>query len=643
MQANRDDESTGSVVGRSRRLRRMLCLTFAAAAVLAAAFWLAFRTPRTGLIAKSEVAWGSSSSSENARDRWLRQPGYAGSEACRYCHPNQFATYLATAHSRALVEVDSEQEPPGGTFDHFASGGRYRVAVRSGRLFHDESMLLDDGSEMALASFPVRYRVGSGHFGRTYLCEADGYLMESPITWYEPRHAWDMSPGYDSPDHQSFSRSVPENCLLCHAGQIETSRDTDFRLRLVENSIGCERCHGPGENHVALHTSDRSAEPAEVPRIVNPQRLSRAESEAICQQCHLKGDFHVAARGKRVRDYRPGLRLEEFRTEFRVQRATTGIPIVGHFEQMGQSACYRVSGTLTCTTCHDPHDPVAPGKRAEHYRSVCLTCHGERECQLPLSKRNERTENDCVACHMPRAGTEVPHVAFTHHQIGIHPLTSRPDDTGGNDLVCLSDLSLLPERERQRTLALARFERYRRESPDFRDSPEGRKVGWQIDEMFRQLPDSMVDGAVETARAELRLDQDDLRGAGQAAERALEFEEIETDIEVRALAVLGSIAFRQNQAEEARRWFARLVRIRRSAVDWYYLGLSENNCGNAEAAIAALQRSRELDPSSTGTCEALVMLHHVRNEKQAERQLNDEIARLARRVPPGGAVRKVGK
>src|SRR5439155_25845824 len=133
----------------------------------------------------------------------------------------------------------------------------------------------------------------------------------------------------------------------------------------------------------------------------------------VCQQCHLQGDIHVVGRDVREIDYRPGETLEKYRCEFRFQSPGSGMRIVGHVEQMWRSACYRQSETLTCVTCHDPHAPVAPAERVEHYRSICMSCHGDRGCLVPLASRVEKSGNDCIACHMPHAATEVPHVAFT--------------------------------------------------------------------------------------------------------------------------------------------------------------------------------------------------------------------------------------
>jgi tetratricopeptide (TPR) repeat protein len=67
---------------------------------------------------------------------------------------------------------------------------------------------LPGGGEMLLADHVPRYAIGSGRFTQSYLVETDGFLVESPITWYSSVARWDMSPGYDRPDHNSFERAV---------------------------------------------------------------------------------------------------------------------------------------------------------------------------------------------------------------------------------------------------------------------------------------------------------------------------------------------------------------------------------------------------------------------------------------------------
>ncbi len=192
--------------------------------------------------------------------------------------------------------------------------------------------------------------------------------------------------------------------------------------------------------------------------------------------------------------------------------------VVGHVEQLESSTCYRESNTMTCTTCHDVHAPVAAPDKIAHYRSTCMTCHSDRGCKLKTVVRQDQAENDCVRCHMPKSDTEVPHVAFTHHRIGIHPLKDEPGGADQGDwLIPLTDLSGLDEADRKRTLQLARLQMFLMRGADFQRSNPGRVLGRQIDEWLQGLPPEDVDAATEFARFQFLLARGDKRGAENSA------------------------------------------------------------------------------------------------------------------------------
>src|SRR5438105_1844075 len=52
---------------------------------------------------------------------------YIGTAACAECHRSRHASYLLTAHSRALADVDPGPEPRDGPFEHPLAGRSYRV------------------------------------------------------------------------------------------------------------------------------------------------------------------------------------------------------------------------------------------------------------------------------------------------------------------------------------------------------------------------------------------------------------------------------------------------------------------------------------------------------------------------------------
>ncbi len=223
---------------------------------------------------------------------------YVSATACADCHEDQQATYAHTTHSRAFGETDPAAEPGDGEYDHVASSRSYRVFRKDGQMHHREALRGVGAADAALAvEHPVRYSLGSNNFGRSYLVEVDGFLAQSPIGWYERAKTWDMSPGYDRPYHQSFTRSVGVKCLGCHVGRVEGVDRSAQRVRIHEATIGCQSCHGPGSLHVERQT--QGGTPAGEPdlTIVNPARLTRERQEAVCAQCHLSGVVWVPLRG----------------------------------------------------------------------------------------------------------------------------------------------------------------------------------------------------------------------------------------------------------------------------------------------------------------------------------------------------------
>jgi tetratricopeptide (TPR) repeat protein len=230
---------------------------------------------------------------------------------------------------------------------------------------------------------------------------------------------------------------------------------------------------------------------------------------------------------------------------------------------------------------------------------------------------------------MPKSATEVPHLAFTHHHIGIHPLTGGSVAAGGSDpLIPLSDLSGLSESDRERSLMLARIEMFLVRGTDFQKSSRGRQLLGQIDEWLRSLPLQEVDVEIEFARVQLSFARGDLRGAEQSAARALACDDIRSEEEAAILSQLGQLDIGQSRFDEARLRFEKLTRLRSNGQDWFYLGVCEDKCDHAEAANAAV-----------GIYEALAKTYHGRGAFAAERRVQNDIHRLRRGLHAGSLPR----
>jgi len=364
------------------------------------------------------------------------RPGvhYVGDDACAQCHPGHIARFKQHPMGRSLAStsavIDQERFDKNANNPFEALGMHFQVERRGQRLIHRETHRDPQGKVLADLEGDVQYVMGSGRQGRSYLINRDGYLFQSPLSWYTAQSIWDLSPGYRK-NYHAFGRPIKEQCLFCHSNGADSVEHTVNHYRppiFHGEAIGCERCHGPGQ----LHIQFREQKPEAVEfddTIVNPARLEPALRDAVCQQCHLQGESRIVRRGRRIFDYRPGLPLHLFLSTF-VLATDTGNrqKAVGHVEQMAVSRCYRDSkGKMGCITCHDAHDFPNETKKVAYYRKRCLNCHAESSCSEPLPARQAKQPDDsCIACHMAAsADVNIAHTAVTDHRI-LRRLETKP-------------------------------------------------------------------------------------------------------------------------------------------------------------------------------------------------------------------------
>ncbi len=553
---------------------------------------------------------------------------YVGSDSCRECHPEQTASFLATKHSRSMTTAN-EVNLEDAAVTHAAAGYVYRSRQTAGKLTHTESIIVN-GTEQVERSFPIAVTVGSGEFGHSFLTEVDGFLMQSPLTWYSTRKCWDLSPGYDSPEQMSFRRTISARCFYCHAGITKTEDANEYKVRIVEEAIGCERCHGPGSVHVARHHPTIGAVSGSGIdySIVNPRHLPRDLQESVCQQCHLQSATHVLVRGQKFDSYRPGMPLTAFRRDFALSLSGK-MTVVGHVEQLHGSACYQRSETLSCTTCHDPHGKFSEEQRQIHYRKACLSCHAESACKELPTVRAERQQDRCVSCHMPASPTEVPHVAFTHHRIGLHSSVSGSETHDEiPKLVSLLKAEKLSDADQARLDGLAWLNLALNSSDvSFEASAESARQSLQT---AWDGGAGDADVAAGMARIAFEIGRSDM--VELWAGRALALDKSPSDARTSALLVLSEVQYSRHEFRSAFDSLEELTRVRRDARQWLFRGMTEQKLGKTDDAIRSLQKSLTINPRNPGAHVALTEVYLTRKDFAAVRYHED----MARQLMPKG-------
>ena len=366
---------------------------------------------------------------------------------------------------------------------------------------------------------------------------------------------------------------------------------------VAEVGIGCERCHGPGERHVAAATRSQPLRDT----ICNPAHLTADRADDVCNQCHLSGAAQGFRYGRRDGDFRPGDRLSDVWLTFgdgeQSARASAGSAAlaVSHVWQTWASRCYQASGgELRCVSCHDPHGVPDAEARVAFFNNKCLECHTVESCGVPRSKRETPpSHGSCIACHMPRSpAADVPHTTQTDHRIARRPTVGEGVAAGAveqtGDGVIKSDFSGVPAWEVQRARALLAAQRAEQER-----SPT---LAGQVLEQLRPF-ESMVDGDADLldARAICRL------LVGQRAEAIRDWERLQA-IDPRRLSALQSLLSVHMDAGESTRaagYAERLLALnpRQAEVLWRYSILFER-LGRFEQASEAIEKAWRLNPAS---------------------------------------------
>jgi predicted CXXCH cytochrome family protein len=358
---------------------------------------------------------------------------YVNPAVCAGCHPGIAATYRKTGMGRSFARANAENVPAfGKTFYHQASDSDFEMITRGGNYYQRRWQRGFDGKPTNNDEKQVDFVVGSGNHSRTYLhLTSRNTLEELPLSWYSEKGGyWDMSPGYDHPDNPGSVRPLHYECMFCHnayprippALEHASSPGITFAEPIPEG-IDCQRCHGPGQRHVARASAGGKPEEIQV-AIVNPKRLTPEREMEVCLQCHLETTSvdlpHEIRRFDRAPfSYVPGQPLAAFSVEFDEADGVKDRFEIAHAAyRFRQSPCFLKSAEkLRCTTCHDPHDIPRGATATAHYNRVCETCHAAI-AQPGAASGPHRAGANCIECHMPKRRTDdVAHAVMTDHFI----------------------------------------------------------------------------------------------------------------------------------------------------------------------------------------------------------------------------------
>ena len=181
---------------------------------------------------------------------------YVGSQRCEHCHAAQYAGWKQT---------------------------RMANVVRSNKATNPDAVLGDFTLADPVRTFDLKqvaFVYGSRWKQRYFARKGDDYYL-LPSQWDIRAKRWLP---YHVPDGADWWSALPRR----QYGAADRPPLRRLSLRQLQHrhqkptewNVGCEKCHGPGSEHVAIRPPKN---------IVNPATLDSVRANDVCLQCHSQG------------------------------------------------------------------------------------------------------------------------------------------------------------------------------------------------------------------------------------------------------------------------------------------------------------------------------------------------------------------
>jgi predicted CXXCH cytochrome family protein len=334
----------------------------------------------------------------------VKSAHYVGSKACESCHAKLYTRWKKTP--MANVVRDPHEHPDAIIPD---------LITNTVAKFSKEQVVFTYGSVWKQRYFT---KIGDDYFPLPVQWDITNkkwlpYFVKPGTDWWEPLYP---------PDN--MKRPTGPTCDGCH------SVDYNIQTKQVaEWNVGCERCHGPGSEHVA-HPSRANT--------LNPAHMDYVSANDTCIACHSQGRSLTNPMEGKYFDwpvgYSVGLNLRDF---WKLEEHPLGQTTFTHFadgtahknrmqgNDFVQSVMYRRG--VTCFSCHDVHGTDNYAQLRKPADKLCLDCHGPMSLNGPRTAtleehthhKKDSAGSQCIACHMPKIETTVADIKVRAHTFGF--------------------------------------------------------------------------------------------------------------------------------------------------------------------------------------------------------------------------------
>ena len=358
----------------------------------------------------------------------MAQATYVGSKKCMSCHASIYDMWKDTLHNKSqqiLSRTNDTLVVDWNGMLKLKAGNIPEVIIKleDGPGDVHQAILVDAKDPSKEVTYTVVRTYGGWGWKQRYQVKIGNNHYILPIQWNQATSRWvpyNLQNWYKEdgslktpPVEKSFEMS----CAGCHNTGLELKKvDKGYESKYVELNIGCEKCHGPGSEHIKS--------PRAKGKIIDPRKLPYERSSEVCGQCHSRGvsmpngTFEFPWNDKDNKPYKLGDPLANY---YKFKPGLWGDPEAhskSHHQQwldFHKSTHFQTK--VACFDCHNPHGGAGRFQliKADFNNNLCLSCHGkEKKFANPAAIRSHTKHNyapettgtsRCSLCHMVKTAS----------------------------------------------------------------------------------------------------------------------------------------------------------------------------------------------------------------------------------------------
>jgi predicted CXXCH cytochrome family protein len=345
---------------------------------------------------------------------------FVGSDQCVQCHQAKYTQWQQSDHHKAMQAANATTVL--GDFDN-ATVSFHGIETR---LFRENDVfkVATTGKDGKPGVFTIAYTFGHYPLQQYLIDTGKGHLQALNVAWDSRsqdsggQRWFHLQASEDiDPEHPFFwarhFQNANSRCIACHSTNVAKNYDPETRryaTAWAETGVGCESCHGPASQHLALATTHKlSSKNSGFNRrpmtaltwtfngeddIATPNGIRNDAHIDTCGGCHSRRS--ISGDHKPFTAYHDQYRLAllERGLYFADGQVDDEVFVLGSFLQSKM----HLKG-VTCANCHDAHS----AKLIAQGNALCAQCHKPARFDSTAHHRHQAGSDgaQCVNCHMP--------------------------------------------------------------------------------------------------------------------------------------------------------------------------------------------------------------------------------------------------